>query len=81
MMTKMLLTTKGGVKSLDTKELQRIVRKWQERLGLMDWDIVHKLIHVRLWAIDFEMKGAQHICKEQSIDWIAKALTQLDRRG
>jgi hypothetical protein len=38
-------------------------------------DLVHELIHVRLWAIDPEVyEGVLHDCREQAIEWIAKAL-------
>ena len=45
-------------------------------------DIVHELVHIRLWSID-PPKNAErtlHICREQAIEWIAKALVKLDRR-
>ena len=45
-------------------------------------DIVHELIHIRLWPIDPKENdiGRVHsICREQSIEWIAKALINLDR--
>jgi len=45
-------------------------------------DLVHELIHIRLWAIDPDVfEGALHICREQAIDWIAKALITSDREG
>ncbi len=43
-------------------------------------DIVHELVHVRLWAIDPQDPGdTLHICREQSIEWIARALIESDR--
>jgi len=45
-------------------------------------DLVHELIHVRLWAIDPDVgEGTLHVCREQAIDWIAKALITSDREG
>ena len=43
-------------------------------------DLVHELIHVRLWATDpSDAVGALHHCREQAIEWIAKALITTDR--
>ena len=109
--------------------MEKLLKKWQSRLGLSDWDItvkyrdardmdqypaktkiqagiqaadirllalsdrqscdpgdanpeldlVHELIHVRLWAIDpIDAEGALHLCREQAIEWIAKALINTD---
>jgi len=106
-------------------EAEKAARKWQKRLGLLDWyiticfrdardmdqypartkiqqntqhadirlmmpedrqksdpqdgnielDIVHELVHVRLWAIDpLDAEGALYTCREQAIEWIARAL-------
>lgn len=111
-------------------DIDRILKKWQPRLGLSDWaitvqfrdaqdmnqcpgstkirdciqcadirvmniddrqksdpgdadvelDIVHELVHVRLWAIDpKDAEGVLYTCREQAIDWIAKALVSADR--
>ncbi len=46
----------------------------------IELDIIHELIHIRLWAIDPEAEGILHTCREQAVEWIAKALTSLDRR-
>ena len=41
----------------------------------VELDLVHELIHIRLWAIDpIDAEGALHLCREQAIEWIAKAL-------
>jgi hypothetical protein len=43
-------------------------------------DLVHELVHVRLWSIDpVNAEGALHTCREQAIEWIAKALISTDR--
>lgn len=43
-------------------------------------DLVHELVHVRLWAIDPDgAEGVLHTCREQAIEWIAKALIESDR--
>jgi len=112
-------------------DLEKMLKKWQSRLGLSDWnitikfdtarnmndnlgstylqnqvqmadirikalndrqksdsaendpelDLVHELIHIRLWAIDpRDAEGVFHICREQAIEWIAKALITSDRQ-
>jgi len=44
-------------------------------------DIVHELVHIRLWAIDpIDADGTLNALREQSIEWIAKALISLDRK-
>lgn len=44
-------------------------------------DLVHELIHVRLWAIDPKDPGpVTYTCREQAIEWIAKALIETDRK-
>ena len=44
-------------------------------------DLVHELIHVRLWAIDPKnAEGALYTCREQAVEWIAKALIATDRK-
>jgi hypothetical protein len=46
----------------------------------MELDIVHELIHIRLWAIDpEEPEGVLYACREQAIEWLAKALITSDR--
>jgi hypothetical protein len=41
----------------------------------IELDIIHELIHVRLWAIDPRTNDSLlHICREQAVEWIAKAL-------
>lgn len=46
----------------------------------IELDVVHELIHVRLWSIDPPSPDRTlDICREQAIDWIAKALIKSDR--
>ena len=48
----------------------------------IELDLVHELIHVRLWAVDQDdTKGVPHACKEQAIEWIAKVLIKTDRQA
>jgi hypothetical protein len=50
--------------------------------GDPELDLVHELVHIRLWAIDppAEAERILHMCREQAIEWIARALVALDRR-
>lgn len=42
----------------------------------IELDIVHELIHVRLWAIDpKDADRLTHALREQAIEWLARALT------
>jgi len=110
--------------------MENKLKKWQKRLGLLDWDLivcfrdardmdqypartkiqeniqaadirllakndrqasdpadkdpeldlVHELIHIRLWSIDpKDAEGALYTCREQAIEWLAKALIESDR--
>lgn len=44
-------------------------------------DLLHELIHIRLWAIDpKDPDNNTHILREQAIDWIARALLSADRQ-
>jgi hypothetical protein len=44
-------------------------------------DLVHELVHVRLWSIDpYDAEGVEHVCREQAVEWIAKALITSDRQ-
>jgi hypothetical protein len=53
---------------------------WQEedREGEDDpveLDLLHELVHVRLWAIDpYDAQGVVNNCREVAIDWLARAL-------
>lgn len=48
----------------------------------LELDIVHELIHIRLWAIDpKDIEGSLHTCREQAIEWIARALIETDRNS
>lgn len=41
----------------------------------VELDILHELVHIRLWAIDpVDAEGALHCCREQAIEWLARAL-------
>lgn len=41
----------------------------------VELDILHELVHVRLWAIDpYDAKGVVDDCREVAIDWLARAL-------
>ncbi len=47
--------------------------------GYPELDIVHELIHIRLWAIDpLDAEGALYTCREQAIEWIARALVNTE---
>ena len=47
----------------------------------IELDIVHELIHIRLWSIDpLNAEGILYTCREQAIEWIAKALIESDRQ-
>lgn len=111
-------------------DIEKLLSKWQKRLGLSDWeitaerapqnhvsgqakttiysesqiariflldesdrqgsdpndkdiehDLIHELLHVRLWAIDPKKSDDNtHVLREQAIDWIAKALLSSDRK-
>jgi hypothetical protein len=48
----------------------------------VELDIVHELIHVRIWALERAISSDNEtleICTEQAIEWIAKALIFADR--
>ena len=46
----------------------------------IEQDIVHELIHIRLWSIDpVDATGTLDYCREQAVDWISKALIASDR--
>jgi hypothetical protein len=45
-------------------------------------DILHELVHIRLWAIDpVEAEGVLHHCREAAIEWLARALYNAKREG
>ena len=47
----------------------------------IELDILHELIHVRLWSIDPKNPDpSTHVLREQAIEWIAKALIETDRK-
>lgn len=48
----------------------------------IELDLVHELIHIRLWSIDpSDASGALYTCREQAVEWIAKALIASDREA
>ena len=45
-------------------------------------DILHELIHIRLWAIDpNDPDDNTHTLREQAFEWIAKALVLAETEG
>ena len=45
-------------------------------------DLVHELVHVRLWSIDpEETDGILHTCRETAVEKIARALVSIKRSG
>lgn len=46
----------------------------------IELDLVHELVHVRLWSIDpYEAEGVEHVCREQAVEKLAQALIISDR--
>jgi len=46
----------------------------------MEFDLIHELIHARLWSFDpKDAKGNDHTLREQAIDWITRGLIKSDR--
>ena len=47
----------------------------------IELDIIHELLHVRLWALDVvEVDDTTQTLKEQAFDWIARAMLASERR-
>lgn len=41
----------------------------------LELDILHELVHIRLWAIDpHDAEGVLHYCREVAVEWLARAL-------
>lgn len=41
----------------------------------VELDILHELVHIRLWAIDpYEATGVLNHCREVAVEWLARAL-------
>ena len=74
---------RASLQSADMRLLNKGDRKASDPVaGDMELDLVHELVHVRLWAIDpTDAEGVLHQCREQAIEWIAKALVNLDRQN
>lgn len=48
----------------------------------LELDILHELVHIRLWAIDpVEAEGTLHYCREAAIEWLARALFNAKHEG
>ena len=41
----------------------------------VELDILHELVHIRLWSIDpYDATGVHTHCREAAIEWLARAL-------
>ncbi len=41
----------------------------------VEMDIIHELVHIRLWSIDpYDAEGTLHTCREVAVEWLARAL-------
>lgn len=70
-------TQKAKIFLLDETDRQKSDPNDQD----MEFDLVHELIHIRLWSFDpREAKDNDNILREQAIDWITRALIQMDRK-
>jgi len=69
-------TQNARIRILDPKDRQKSNPVFKD----IELDLVHELIHIRLWAIDpNDPDDILHVCREQAVEWIAKALIKADR--
>ena len=70
-----------NLQNADIRIMQESDRQKTDRAdGDIELDVVHELVHIRLWAIDpRDAEGILYTCREQAVEWIAKALIKSDR--